>query len=127
MLKINNAKAKIQGKTTVISAPLPPMGVGKYWYTSTSANDADKWETISSWYTDPNHRHLAADLPDSSTDVIILGSIRPYADIDLPGWVQPLSINSGSTGVEFYSNNFGNISCDIIGNSTFSGNATYNI
>jgi len=102
-------------------------GIGKYWYTPTTANNLNKWYNIASWYTDVNHTQPAADLPDANTDVIILGIIRPFADIDRNDWVQPQSIDSGVAGVTFYSLQHGNISIDIVGDATFSGNATYNV
>lgn len=102
-------------------------GTGKYWYTPTTANNLNKWYNIASWYTDVNHTQPAAYLPDANTDVVILGTVRPFADIDRNDWVQPNSINSGETGVTFYSLQYGNITISISGNATFSGNATYNV
>lgn len=126
MIKINNASAKFFGKFKVVSGPVVPSGIGKYWYTTTTANDANKWQTVSSWYTDVNHMHPAASIPDGNTDVFILGSIGPFADIDRGDIGQPKSINSGTAGVEFKSLLYGNVNCNIIGPATFSGNATYN-
>ena len=126
MFKVQNAGVKILGNFKVVNGPVVPSGIGKYWYTTTTADNADKWQTVSSWYTDVNHQHPAASIPDSNTDVFILGSIGPFADIDNVLWTQPKSINSGTAGVEFKSLQYGNVSCDINGPATFSGNSTYN-
>lgn len=125
MMKINNASAKFHGNFKVLSGPIVPSGIGKYWYTTTTANDSNKWQTVSSWYTDANHIYPAASIPDGNVDVIILGSIGPFADIDRGDITQPKSINSGTAGVEFYSANFTSVNCPITGTATFSGNARY--
>jgi hypothetical protein len=127
MFKVQNATAKIRGSFKVVVGPVVPAGVGKYFYTTTTSNNKNKWQTVSSWYTDVNHQHPAASLPDASTDVIVLGSIGPVADLDRNDWVQPHSINTGTAGATFGSVNHGNISINIVGDATFTGNATYNV
>lgn len=100
--------------------------VGKYWYTNTTANDADKWYTLGSWYADVNHTIPAASLPDSSIDVVILGNHGPYVDLDNIDWAQPKSINTGTAGMIFKSLTYKTVTINIVGDATFIGNATYN-
>lgn len=127
MFKVQNASAKIFGTMKIVSGPIVPSGVGKYFYTTTTSNNANKWQTVSSWYTDVNHIHPAASLPDATTDVVVLGNIGPVADLDRQDWVQPQSINTGTAGATFTSLQYGNISINIVGDATFTGNATYNV
>lgn len=126
MFKVHNAKVKVFGNFKVVNSPIVPSGVGKYFYTTTTSNNANKWQTVASWYTDANHMHPAASLPDATTDVIVLGSIGPVADLDRQDWVQPKSIDTGTAGATFTSLQHGNISINISGDATFTGNATYN-
>lgn len=102
-------------------------GTGSYWFTNTSINNKDKWQTISSWYVNSDHTFKAILLPNNNTDVIIDGSIGPIADLDRTDWVQPKSINSGITGVTFTSQTNQTVTIPITGNVTFLGNASYNI
>lgn len=127
MIKILNSKFKALGKVLLGGQGTPQGGVGKYWYTTTSDNDADKWHTLTSWYLNSNNTNQATLLPDSNTDVVIQGSIGPIADLDREDWVQPQSINSGTAGVTFTSQTNQNVTASITGTATFLGNATYNI
>lgn len=127
MIKIQNSKFKITGKALLGGQGAPQGGTGKYWYTETSDNDADKWQSLISWYVNSNNTNQATSLPDGTTDVIINGSIGPIADLDRQDWVQPQSINSGTAGVTFTSQTNQNVTISITGPVTFMGNATYNI
>lgn len=127
MFKIHNASAKIYGTFKVGSLSAAPGDVtGKYFYAPYHDYDRNKWWNILSWWSDAGHTVQATVLPLSSSDVIVLGTVPPYADIDRNDWVQPHSINAGSAGVEFKSLLNNTITIDISGNATFSGNATYN-
>lgn len=95
--------------------------VGKYWY-STSLT---AWNTQSNWYTDVTHSIQATTLPNSATDVILLGEIAPVVDLDAQYWIQPNSINSTQTGITFTSLNNNTVTCSITGNATFINTATY--
>jgi hypothetical protein len=101
--------------------PPTPSGTGVYFY-STSSTD---WFSTSNWYTNSSHTLPAANLPDATIDVVILGSTTPIVDLDSPSWVQPNSIDSGTAGIVFTSQNNGNVSINITGNATFQGNATF--
>ena len=101
--------------------PPTPSGTGKYYYSASSTN----WFSTSNWYTNSSHTSQASTLPNSSTDVIILGSMAPIVDLDSPSWVQPNSIDSGTAGIVFTSQNNGNVTINITGNATFQGNATF--
>ena len=97
---------------------------GAYYY-SASSND---WYTVSNWWGDSAHTQQATTLPLSSTNVVIVnGSVEPLVSLDNGSWVQPASINSGSVGITFTSQNFGNVTCSISGEATFEGNSTYNV
>lgn len=97
---------------------------GAYYY-SASSND---WYTVSNWWGDNAHTQQATTLPLSSTNVVIVnGSVEPLVSLDNVSWVQPASINSGSVGITFTSQNFGNVTCSISGEATFEGNSTYNV
>jgi hypothetical protein len=103
--------------------PPTPSGVGKYFYSTSST----AWSLLTNWYTDSNHTLLAASLPTSVTDVVVLGNVAPIVNLDMPYWVQPNSINSGTAGIVLSSNNSVNVTCNIVGPVTFNGNATYNL
>jgi hypothetical protein len=126
MIKIQK-KAKIQGKMIVGkgSGVVIPV-VGKYFYAPYHDYDRDKWWNLQSWFGNSSHTVHATELPNSSADVVVLGSVPPTADLDRQDWVQPNTINSGTTGVTFTSQLSGNVSCDITGQATFNGNSTYN-
>lgn len=127
MIKINNAKTKIHGKMKVGAGSGQPTTVtGKYFYAETHDYDKNKWWTLESWYGNSSHTVHATELPKSTTDVIVLGSVEPTVDLDRQDWVQPNTINSGTTGIIFTSETAGNVSCDITGNATFHGNSTFN-
>jgi hypothetical protein len=100
-----------------------PVTIGKYWYSPQSTS----WYTLSNWYGDINHTVAATNLPDSSTNVIILSSVGPFINLDSPYWVQPNTINTGTTTITFSSQNAVNVTCSITGTAFFQGNATYNI
>ena len=100
-------------------------GTRKYWYTTTTDNNLNKWYNLSSWYTDSSHLSPAGSLPNANTDVIVLGNIGPYIDLDRQDWVNPNSINTGSTSVSAYSNLHNTITTNITGTIYFYGNAEY--
>lgn len=100
-----------------------PIIVGKYWYSPQTTS----WYTLSNWFGDINHTITATDLPRSTTDVIILDNVGPFIDLDMPNWIQPLSIDTGTTTVTFSSQNHVNVTCSITGTAIFLGNATYNL
>lgn len=99
---------------------------GAYFYASSSGFPDNRWYNVNSWYGDLNRTLRANILPNSNTDVVILGTIGAYADIDRNDWVQPKSIDTGNTSVTFTSQLSGNISINITGIAIFEGNATYN-
>lgn len=103
--------------------PPTPSGAGKYFY-STSSTD---WSSLSNWFTNVQHTLQASTLPTSATDVVVLGEVAPIVNLDAAYWIQPNSINAGTAGIVFTSNNFGNVTCSISGNATFNGNSTYNV
>ena len=128
MLNINNSNLKVFGKMKVGGGSSVPSTVtGKYFYAPSSANNRDQWYNLQSWWGNANHTIPATELPTSATDVIVLGSVAPIADLDRQDWVQPNTINSGTAGVVFTSQLSGNVSCSITGAATFNGNSTYNI
>lgn len=97
---------------------------GAYFYSTTSTD----WYTVSNWWGDSAHTQQATTLPSSSTNVVVVnGSNEPFVNLDNVSWVQPASINSGSVGITFTSQNFGNVTCSISGEATFEGNSTYNV
>jgi hypothetical protein len=100
-----------------------PIIVGKYWYSPQTTS----WYILSNWFSDINHTIEATNLPRSTTDVIILSSIAPFIDLDSPSWVQPNSINTGTSTVIFSSLNAVNVTCTITGSAVFLGNSTFNI
>jgi len=127
MIKINNGKAKIHGKMIVgAGSGQPPSIVGKYFFAETHDYDKNKWWTLESWYSNSNHTTHATELPISTTDVVVIGTVEPTVDLDRQDWVQPNNITSGSVGIVFTSALSGNVSCDIIGNATLQGNSTFN-
>ena len=103
---------------------------GVYFWTSSSSNNLNQWWNIKSWWVDVNHLQAASKLPLSSTNAIITGSIAPYIDLDRQGWVQPNSIDAGTTGLTARSDVAFPITCNIITTPPtaliFTGNATYN-
>jgi len=80
---------------------------------------------LSSWWGDSAHTIKANHLPISSTNVVVLGNVPPYADIDRTDWAQPSSINTGTAGVEFYSIMHNILTLNITGSATFGGNIIY--
>jgi hypothetical protein len=96
-----------------------------YYYYSDSSNN---WYSVYNWWTNSNHTTQATTLPPASADVVVIeGTVSPVVNLDSPSWIQPDSINAGTTGITFTSQNFGNVTCSISGNATFEGNATYNV
>jgi hypothetical protein len=102
-------------------------GGGAYFYGTSTSGLGNKWWRMSNWWADSARTIQATTLPTSATNVVVLGSIRPVVDLDRVDWVEPNSINAGSTGISFISQFNRNVSCNIIGNATFNGNTTYNI
>lgn len=100
-------------------------GSGKYWYTTSIDNDLNKWHTLASWYTDSGHLYQAGSLPTSATDVVVLGNIGPYIDLDRQDWVNPNSIHTGTTSISAYSNQNNTITTSITGDVYFYGNAQF--
>lgn len=99
---------------------------GVYFFYSTSNRS---WYTLSNWYTNASHTTQAKHLPEAGSYVVVVdGSVQPYITLDNQSWAQPATINSGSIGIEFYSNatNHYNVSCNIIGTAKFSGYVTFN-
>lgn len=97
---------------------------GVYYYSASSTD----WYSVSNWWGDSAHTQQATTLPLSSTNVVVVsGSVEPIVNLDNGSWVQPASINSGSVGITFTSQNFGNVTCSISGEATFEGNSTYNV
>ena len=97
---------------------------GVYYYSASSTD----WYSVSNWWGDSAHTQQATTLPSSSTNVAVVnGSVEPIVNLDNGSWVQPASINSGSVGITFTSQNFGNVTCSISGEATFQGNSTYNV
>lgn len=97
---------------------------GQYYYSASSSD----WYTVSNWWGNSSHTQQATTLPLSSTNVVIVnGSVEPVVSLDNANWVQPASIDSGSVGITFTSQNFGNVTCSISGEATFEGNSTYNV
>jgi hypothetical protein len=110
--------------TTIQTSNSVSINVGKYYYSTSS----DSWYSVDNWWADSAHTQQAVSIPLSSTNVVIVsGSVEPIVDLDYIGWVQPASINSGSVGITFTSQNFGNVTCSISGEATFQGNSTYNV
>ena len=127
MIKIQNSKAGIHGRMIVgAGSSQPATVVGKYFYAETHDYDKNKWWTLESWYANSSHTVHATVLPNASADVIVIGTVEPTVDLDRQDWVQPNTITSGSVGIVFTSALSGNVSCDITGNATFNGSATYN-
>jgi hypothetical protein len=127
MIKIQNSGVKLHASTKIgADGGTPTPVVGKYFYAETHDYDKNKWWTLESWYGNSSHTVYATSLPDSSSDVIVLGSVEPTVDLDRQDWVQPHTINSGSAGIIFTSALSGNVSCDITGNAIFNGNSTFN-
>jgi hypothetical protein len=100
-------------------------GPGVYWYTTTTDNDLNKWHNLSSWYTDSSHLYQAGTLPNSSIDVVVLGNIGPYINLDRQDWVNPKSIHTGSTSISAYSNQNNTLTTNITGTVYFFGNAEF--
>ena len=104
---------------------------GKYFWASSSSNNLDKWWNLASWWADDALTKPATRLPTGTTDVTIaLGSVVPYVDLDIQGWIQPQSIDAGTTGITFYSALSNTVSCNISavnpGLVTFTNNSSYN-
>jgi hypothetical protein len=103
--------------------PPNPSGIGIYFYSISSTD----WSSLSNWFTDVQHTTQAGSLPTSATNVVVLGNVAPIVNLDAAYWIQPNSIDAGTAGIVFTSNNFGNVTCSISGNATFNGNSTYNV
>lgn len=110
--------------TTIQTSNSVSINVGKYYYSTSS----DGWYSVDNWWADSARTQQGVSIPLSSTNVVIVsGSVEPIVVLDYIGWVQPASINSGSVGITFTSQNFGNVTCSISGEATFEGNSTYNV
>jgi hypothetical protein len=110
--------------TTIQTSNSVSINVGKYYYSTSS----DSWYSVDNWWADSAHTQQAVSIPLSSTNVVVVsGSVEPIVNLDNGSWVQPASINSGSVGITFTSQNFGNVTCSISGEATFEGNSTYNV
>ena len=110
--------------TTIQTSNSVSINVGKYYYSTSS----DSWDLVDNWWADSAHTQQGVSIPLSSTNVVIVsGSVEPLVSLDDASWVQPASINSGSVGITFTSQNFGNVTCSISGEATFEGNSTYNV
>lgn len=94
-----------------------------YWY-SDNAEFVD-WYDTSKWYSNSSHTTATGRLPLPTETVIVSGSYSPYVNLDDSRWVQPLVINSGSTGITFYSELGTAVSAQIIGTASFTGNSSY--
>lgn len=114
------------GKTTQLNEV-----VGKYFWASSSSNNLDKWWNLASWWSDEAHTSQANTLPTNTIDVIVVnGSVVPYVDLDRQGWVQPQSIDAGTTGITFYSALSNTVTCNLSATSpgtvTFTNNSSFN-
>jgi hypothetical protein len=121
------ASGSVRGFGKLNSSTVLP---GKYFWATSSSNDFDKWWNIPSWWVDYEHTEAANALPIAITDVVIIGTVVPYVDLDRQGWVQPQSIDAGTTGITFYSALSNTVSCNISaidpGVVTFTSNSTFN-
>jgi hypothetical protein len=87
-----------------------------YWYNTSDNN----WFNPNSWYTDSNHETLAVSLPDASTNVYVLGTVKPFADLDTyNSWVDPNAINVGTYGMSL-SGTAKNVATNFQGSGTLS-------
>lgn len=102
--------------------------VGKYFWAG--PYDDPFWNLLTSWWINPQRTAQATQYPTSATNVVVLsGSGIPYVNLDLPTWVQPLSIDTGTTGITFYSNESRSVTCSVTATSPgimlFTGSAYY--
>jgi hypothetical protein len=96
---------------------------GKYFYATTN----NSWYNINNWFTNYSHTIQAATLPYSESNVTILGTTPPFVNLDNVNWIQPEVINSGTVGIEFYSDQNKKVTCLINGDATFLGNSKHDI
>ena len=117
------SKINVQGRMVIgADSGQPATVVAKYYF----SEDTD-WYNLANWYGTSNRTSQATVLPNANTDVIIQnGSATPIVDMDNVAWVQPKSINCGTTGIEFDSLVGASISCNIIGDPTFKNVTRFN-
>jgi hypothetical protein len=104
--------------------PPPPIVdvTGKYFF-SLLNND---WFDLSNWYGDVDKTTQATLLPDDTIDVIVLPhTLRPVVDLDNPEWTDPNTIDAGTAGITFASNNNNKVYAPIVGDVIYNGNASH--
>ncbi len=104
--------------------PPPPIVdvTGKYFF-SLLNND---WFDLSNWYGDADKTTQATLLPDDTIDVIVLPhTLRPVVDLDNPEWTDPNTIDAGTAGITFASNNNNKVYAPIVGDVIYNGNASH--
>ena len=73
-----------------------------FWYSSSS--NVSNWYTLSCWFGDRNRQFRATVLPTSSSNLTVLGAVRPEIDLDDVKWTPPSSIDVGVAGILVKSN-----------------------
>ena len=129
LTKFGSGSARGFGKNARPSVVL--VKIGEYfWATANESNPV--WSNLNFWWYDNAHAVQATQLPLSTTNVKVLAdSAIPFVELSAASWVQPASINSGTTGIIFYSQAPYSITCSITAISPavalFTGGAVYNL
>lgn len=90
---INGSKVKLHGSCFFDSTG--SNLVAKYWYAAEDTN----WFNPNNWFSDSGHSNSTT-VPDSSSNVYIVGTQRPIANLDgSDAWVNPHTINVGTIGI----------------------------
>jgi len=108
---------------TITPTPSMVATVSSYFYSESSTN----WFELSNWFANSSHTIAKNSLPNSLSEITILGPAVPYVDIDNVNWVNPATINIGNVGITFTSALSGVVTSTITGtaSATFLGTAQY--
>lgn len=104
---------------------------GRHFWVSPLVTNQAEWITITNWWWDNRHTLQAIMLPNILTHAIVdSGSVAPSANLDSEYWVQPLSIDVGTSGIVFQSELSAAVTCTVTvsapAEAKFVGSATYN-
>jgi hypothetical protein len=108
--------------STKMSGMAGPDGIGLYW----QGLDDSNWFNVSgNWFTENTFTDHATSLPSGASNVQMVGSVVPVANLDCASWVQPNSIDTTAitnpNGICFVSTGAAVFSGQIYGNAEFFG------
>lgn len=108
--------------STKMSGMSGPDGIGLYWQ---GLDDSNWFNVGGNWFTENTFTDHATSLPSGASNVQMVGSVVPVANLDCASWVQPNSIDTTAItspdGICFVSATGAVFNGQIYGNAEFFG------